>query len=122
MPLIVSKYVEKDSTRIFAISEFYAVMKSISTPLGGWGQIITPEFPVGVYKCVRFAYHMFGNTMGSLEVVAQGSQETKFTETGTLIYMIEIDAPTRIVSCFKFILILIDIVDGLEKNPVRVIF
>jgi len=82
MPLIASKYVEKDSTRIFAISEFYAVMKSISTPLGGWGQIITPEFPVGVYKCFRFAYHMFGNTMGSFEVVAQGSQETKFSRAG----------------------------------------
>jgi len=63
----------------FVITEFYAVMPSASAKYGG---IITPGFPEGIYRCFRFSYHMFGNTMGTLEVDALGNQETKFTKTG----------------------------------------
>jgi len=63
----------------FLLIEVYAVMLSVSTR---YAALASPEFPAGIYKCFRFAYHMFGDTMGKLEVHAHGSRKTEFIKTG----------------------------------------
>ena len=48
------------------VLDFFALMQGLGTHLGGWGRIISPKFPEGIYKCFYFAYHMFGEEMGRL--------------------------------------------------------
>jgi len=64
------------------VLDFFALMQGLGTHLGGWGRIISPKFPEGIYKCFYFAYHMFGEEMGRLEIVAEGMDRTTFRKNG----------------------------------------